>query len=79
MRLNKNIKLHGEAFNFGPSNLNNYKVIQVLTHFNKIWKNAKWKIVKDKRFKESKLLKLNCNKAKKILNWKSSLSFKDFQ
>ncbi len=77
MRLNKNIKLHGEAFNFGPSNLNNYKVIQLLTQFNKIWKNAKWKIVKDKKFKESKLLKLNCNKAKKKLNWKSTLSFKE--
>ena len=77
MRLNKNIKLHGEAFNFGPSNLNNYKVIQLLTQFNKIWKNAKWKIIKDKKFKESKLLKLNCNKAKKILNWKSTLSFKE--
>lgn len=75
--LEKNIKIHGEVFNFGPSNLNNFKVISLLNSFKKIWKNAKWEKSKEKLFKESKLLKLNSNKAKKILKWKSVLSFRE--
>ena len=44
----------------------------------KTWKNIKWKKakIKNKNFKESNLLKINSNKAKKILNWKCILNFK---
>ena len=45
----------------------------------KYWPNVSWKIVKKtkKNFSESKLLRLNCNKAKKKLRWKSVLSFQE--
>jgi len=77
LNLKKNPKLHGEAFNFGPSNANNYSVIFLVKLMKKNWKKISWKIVKKKKrtFFESKLLKLNCNKAKNILKWKSVLSF----
>ena len=75
--LKKNNKIHGEVFNFGPSNLNDFKVISLLNNFKKIWKNASWKNDKKKLFIESNLLKLNSNKAKKILKWKSVLTFKE--
>ena len=43
-----------------------------------IWPSIKWSIKnRNKRFKESNLLKLNCNKAKKIIKWNSILSFKE--
>ena len=41
------------------------------------WKNVDWQINKKKIFFESKLLKLNSNKAKKLLKWNNKLSFKD--
>ena len=76
--LKKNKKLHGEAFNFGPNSKKNYDVIFLVSLMKKYWKNVAWKIEKNKRkkFSESNLLKLNCNKAKSILNWENVLNFK---
>lgn len=79
LRLNFHKKLHKEIFNFGPSNKNNFKVIDLIYHASKFWKNPKWKIAKPSyknRYYESKLLKLNSIKAQKILKWKSILNFK---
>ena len=73
--LKKNKKIHGEAFNFGPKKNNNYKVIDVVKAMKKNWKNIKWKIIKNKEFKESNLLKLNSSKAEKLLKWKVKLNF----
>ena len=77
--LYKNPKLHGEVFNFGPSNNQNYKVISLVKLMKKYWKNVSWKLHKNnnKIFKESSLLKLNSIKAKKILKWKSLLTFNE--
>tara|TARA_B100001029_G_C15025781_1_gene433528 strand:- start:111 stop:1199 length:1089 start_codon:yes stop_codon:yes gene_type:complete len=77
IRLNKNKKLHGEAFNFGPSTKQSYNVIRLVKSMKKYWKKVSWKIIKKggNKFFESNLLKLNCHKANKILNWKSILSF----
>ena len=79
INLNKNPSLHGEAFNFGPANHQNYKVISVVKLMKKYWKNISWKLYKNnsKIFKESALLKINSQKAKKILKWKSVLTFKE--
>ena len=76
--LSFNKKLHGEAFNFGPQNKDNRKVIDLVKGMSKEWKNSKWQDVSKKMRgpKEAKLLKLNCNKALKILKWKSILNFK---
>ena len=78
INLRKNIKLNGQAFNFGPSMSNNYKVIDVLKLVKKLWQNILWKIIKVKRREfESSLLKLNSSKANSILKWKCNLSFKE--
>ena len=75
--LKKNKKLHGEAFNFGPNNTKNYDVMFLVKHMRKYWKKVSWKIEKKNKkiFFESNILKLNCKKAKSILQWNSILSF----
>ena len=79
INLKKISKLHGETFNFGPANYQNYKVISVIKLMKKFWKNVSWKLNKNnnKIFEESSLLKLNSQKAKKKLKWKSILTFKE--
>ena len=76
-KLNKNKKLHGEAFNFGPSNSKNLRVLDILKISKSIWPEINWIIENNKNFFENNLLQLNSNKAKKILNWKCNLSSKD--
>ncbi len=79
--LNKSSKLHGEAFNFGPKEKNVEKVGKVIKIMQSYWEKVKYKIKKnnknEKVFHESKLLKLNSNKAIKLLNWKCKLTLKD--
>ena len=77
-KLSKNKKLHGEVFNFGPSNKKNFNVLDVITNMNKIWEKVSWKTSsKNKLYHESRLLKLNSNKAKNILRWKCILTFEE--
>ena len=78
-KLSKNLKLHGEPFNFGPSNNSNYNVIFLVKTISKFWKNIKWSIVanKNKLFKESNLLRLNIQKVKKVIKWKPILKFEE--
>jgi len=67
----KNSKLNGQVFNFGPNNRNSVTVIELVKKIKSQWKSLNWKIVKFKKGAyESKLLKLNSNKAFKFLNWK---------
>ena len=61
--LDKNKKLHGEAFNFGPKIKSRITVIQLLKFIKKITKFM-WVKKKNKFLKESKLLKLNSKKQK---------------
>ena len=77
LKINK--KLHGEAFNFGPNDIKNYKVLFVVKLMKKYWKKVSWKITPRSKnsFYESNLLKLNVNKAKKKLKWKGVLTFKE--
>ena len=75
--LKKRHSLKGEAFNFGPKNSQNKKVIDVIKMIKSYLPNFKWKIVKEKKFKESKLLKLNSSKSKNKLNWSNKLSFNE--
>jgi CDP-glucose 4,6-dehydratase len=79
INLKKNPDLHGEAFNFGPSNNHNYSVISVVKLMKYYWKDVSWIFYKNsnKYFKESELLKLNSQKAKNKLKWKSILTFKE--
>lgn len=73
-KLEINKKINGESFNFGPSKTKNYNVEEIITLFKKFFPNLKYKVLKNNTFFESKLLKLNCEKAKKLLNWKQSLN-----
>lgn len=77
-KLRYNSKLNGEAFNFGPSNQSNITVLAVIKKMKKYWQKVNWKLLnknKKNSFYESKLLQLNCNKAKDKLKWKSALTF----
>ena len=78
IKLKINPSLHGEAFNFGPNKSQNKSVQELINESKKTWKNIKWKIIKPKKkIYESKLLKLNSDKAKYNLKWKPVLSFKE--
>tara|TARA_Y100000741_G_C18236247_1_gene551828 strand:+ start:528 stop:1577 length:1050 start_codon:yes stop_codon:yes gene_type:complete len=74
INLKNNKKINGQSFNFGPKT-KNYTVKEVLITFKKYFKNFKWKKNNKKLFKESKLLKLNCEKAKNMINWEPKLNF----
>lgn len=69
--------ISGEAFNFGPSKINVKNVYTLINLIKKNWTNVRIKIEKkiDKKFNETKVLKLNSNKSKKLLNWKCILTF----
>ena len=70
--LNK-INDNQHAWNFGPSNKNFKKVIDVVKYTKKL-QNFNYVISANEIFKETKSLKLNSSKAKKKLNWTSKLS-----
>jgi len=74
IKLKKNSKLNGAAFNFGP-NKSNIKVVDVLNKMKFYWPTINWKFKKQNKFKENNLLHLNSNKAKKILKWTTVLDF----
>ena len=74
IKLKKNKNINGQAFNFGPKNEKKSDVLSVVKEMKKKWKDAKWKVKRDKKLKESNLLKLNSSKAKKLLNWKCKLN-----
>ena len=64
-------KINGNAFNFGPNNKSSLSVIGLVKEFKKKWPILNWQIVKSKKkVFESGLLKLNSDKALRILNWK---------
>ena len=66
-------KYHGEAFNFGPSNIQNASVEELVQRMSIIWKKVICKDISNKNnfMHESGLLKLNCDKAFNYLNWNS--------
>jgi CDP-glucose 4,6-dehydratase len=74
--LTKNKNINGESFNFGPDKKNKNTVLDLLKIMKLNWNQFNWKIKKENRFKETKILSLDCSKAKKKLGWKPVLSFK---
>jgi CDP-glucose 4,6-dehydratase len=72
--LQKNVKINGESFNFGPKLHEIATVKKVLQISKKYWNNAQFKIYKQDLLKEDHLLKLNSLKAKKVLKWEKILS-----
>ncbi len=78
-KLKSNLNLNGEAFNFGPKSQKNLNVINVIKIMEKFWNRVEWKVKRGKKndHYESKLLQLNCKKAKIKLKWNSILSTKE--
>ena len=74
--LTKKGVINGEPFNFGPNNYDK-TVFQLIKAVSKNLLELKIKIVKNNKqsFKESSLLKLNCEKAKRLIKWQSALNF----
>jgi CDP-glucose 4,6-dehydratase len=74
IKLYKKQKLANSSFNFGPRKLNNQSVSNIINLINKDFNNSV-KVIKEKRsvknYNESKILMLNSNKSKKILNWQN--------
>lgn len=73
--LRKDNALCGESFNFGPNSESNYSVEQLLEGISKYWPSMKWAIDTDVKYKEAKLLKLNCDKALYHLNWVPNIPY----
>jgi UDP-glucose 4-epimerase len=74
MKLYKKQKAANSSFNFGPRKLSNQSVNNVINLINKDFNNSV-KVIKKKNstkdYNESKILMLNSNKSKKILNWQN--------
>jgi CDP-glucose 4,6-dehydratase len=66
-----------EAFNFGPSFKNEYTVENVLKEIQIYFLNLKWESENNDEFKESTLLKLDCQKSLDKLKWEACLDFKE--
>lgn len=74
--LKKNAYKDGYAWNFGPKDKYSKKVINVVKKFEKFFLFNY--IVKDKfKFKETKILNLNSNKALKKLKWSQTWNFNE--
>ncbi len=77
-KLNSDDNISGQSFNFGPASNSNYKVIEIVKKLSDSWGNPKWEITKNATpFYESKLLKLNCDKALSLINWEPTLNFEN--
>ena len=75
IKLNEDQSIEGEAFNFGPDNLSDITVIDAVEKLSKEWGDgAKYEIENNNFMKEAKLLRLNCDKAHTLLNWKPILN-----
>jgi CDP-glucose 4,6-dehydratase len=77
--LNDQVRLHGEAFNFGPQPTEVYTVFELVKEMSNYWDKVKWEIDSNisARFYESSLLRLDCTKALEILNWQATMNFKE--
>ena len=75
--LNNNKNLHGESFNFGPHLQKEYSVLHLVKKMGTYWNDVSWKSIPNtqSQFYESELLRLNSDKAKKILKWRNVLKF----
>jgi len=77
--LSKRPELHGEPFNFGPATQQNHSVLELVEQMSKHWNEVRWEDVSSNNDGpyESGLLKLNCDKALHLLNWRAVMGFED--
>ncbi len=76
---NKLSHLNSPSWNFGPKKSNCIQVVKIVKNIIKEWskKDLKIKINKQNKFKETNLLSLKIDKAKKELKWQPKLSLKE--
>ncbi|KJU81319.1 CDP-glucose-4,6-dehydratase [Candidatus Magnetobacterium bavaricum] len=73
-----NVKLHGEAFNFGPDQTVNKSVKELIELFIFYWGKGAWVDTSQQTTqKENSFLKLSSDKSLSLLKWHSVLSFDD--
>ena len=73
--LSKSDYISGESFNFGPKSDEVYSVFDLVSKMSKRWPNSKIEILDlDIKYKESKLLKLNCDKSLSLIKWENTFS-----
>lgn len=77
-KLHLNSKISGNAFNFGPQKIKNFKVIDIINYLNNdnFFNKKLIKLKKNKNFKETNILKLDVKKSKDLLGWSSNLDIK---
>jgi CDP-glucose 4,6-dehydratase len=77
--LYKEVDLHGEAFNFGPSQSQNKTVGELVAVISEAvgHEPGARNCPDSSGFYESGLLKLNCDKALHLLNWEASWGFRE--
>ncbi len=76
----KKNKLNGQSFNFGPLPDNNHTVIELIKEMINNYKKISikgYEVLNNNDFEEAKLLKLNCNKVFKKINWVANLNFQE--
>ena len=79
LALENDLELHGEAFNFGPQDGEDYSVFELVEEMSIHWDKAIWRdaLKISNQHHESTLLKLNCNKALRFLDWHTTMNFKE--
>jgi CDP-glucose 4,6-dehydratase len=81
IELNNKNSVSKQAFNFGPDTEKHYTVREVVDLLQNEWPSSPGYTVAEESFErenlEAKLLALNCEKAKNLLNWRSTLSLQE--
>jgi CDP-glucose 4,6-dehydratase len=79
VELAERASLHGEAFNFGPQAQQDHSVLALVTRMADHWDQVRWEDVSSTASGpyESGLLKLNCDKALRLLGWHAALNFEE--
>jgi CDP-glucose 4,6-dehydratase len=69
-------RVHGESFNFGPPPTVNFPVMELIRRMSQNWPGAVWEVEEaNQSQRESLFLKLCCDKALHLLDWRPVLSF----
>jgi len=76
-KLSQDENINGHSFNFSSNKIKNETVLDFIKKIKHIWPSIKWKINKQNKFYESKLLQLSNTKAKKVLGWSAKLNSKE--
>ncbi len=77
-KLAENSELNGEPFNFGPSIIQNLTVADVIEKICHYWPDGRWdSFFAEENVHEARVLRLCCNKARYLLNWRPILDFEE--